>query len=99
MAEKKKLIIRIDGAARGNPGPAGAGGIIFDENGKALAKLSEYLGRTTNNVAEYSALVLTLEKAVDFQAEEITIYSDSNLLVQQLNGLFKIKNMQLLPLF
>lgn len=99
MSGKKKLTIHVDGAARGNPGPAGAGGIIFGEEGKALVKLSEYLGKTTNNIAEYSALVLTLEKACELGAEEITVYSDSNLLVQQLNGLFKIKNLQLKSFF
>ncbi|MCL6472364.1 MAG: ribonuclease HI family protein [Firmicutes bacterium] len=97
-SKHKKLIIFTDGAARGNPGPAGAGSLIIDPEGHVLAEMSEYLGETTNNVAEYTALILALEKASKFNAEEIEIRSDSELLVRQLSGEYKVKNEGLKPL-
>ncbi len=96
---KAKLIVYSDGAARGNPGPAGAGGIIKDMSGEVLAEISEYLGETTNNVAEYKALILTLEKALQYGKDEVEIYLDSELLVRQLTGAYKVKNEGLKPLF
>lgn len=95
---QKRLILRVDGAARGNPGPAGIGGVIEDEKGQTLKELSEYIGETTNNVAEYLGLINALKEVADYQAEELTIYSDSELLVRQLNGTYKIKNEGLKPL-
>lgn len=102
MSDKKsraRLIIFSDGAARGNPGPAGAGGLIKDSTGEVLAEISEYLGETTNNVAEYKALILTLEKALQYGKDEVKIYLDSELLVRQLTGAYKVKNSGLKPLF
>jgi len=93
-----KLIIYTDGAARGNPGPAGAGGQITTPEGEVLAEVSEYLGEATNNVAEYKALLLTLEKSLSYNPAAIVIRSDSELLVKQLKGEYKVKNEGLKPL-
>lgn len=95
---KKNIIIRIDGAARGNPGPAGVGGVIEDEKGQMLKEISEYVGETTNNVAEYLSLIAALKEAADYRAESLVVYSDSELLVRQINGEYKIKNEGLKPL-
>ncbi len=101
---RRKLILHVDGAARGNPGPAGIGGIVFDEKGLKLCELSEYIGETTNNVAEYSALLRALKLASDLpmgksEAESIQIHSDSELVVRQLQGTYKVKNPTLKSLF
>lgn len=86
------LLLHIDGASRGNPGEAGAGVVITDGGGKIHRELKRYLGRTTNNQAEYQALILALREAKDMAAGGIRIFSDSELLVRQMNGLYKIKN-------
>ena len=88
----------IDGAARGNPGPAGAGVYIEAVDGRPAEELFEALGRATNNVAEYSALLLALARAAEMRAETVEILSDSLLLVQQVNGVFKVKAAHLIPL-
>jgi ribonuclease HI len=88
----------IDGAARGNPGPAGAGVFIEAEEDRPAEELFESLGRTTNNVAEYRALLLALRRAKDLGAENVEILSDSLLLVQQVNGIFKVKAPHLIPI-
>jgi ribonuclease HI len=89
----KKLIIFTDGGARNNPGPAGIGVVIFDENEKEiLGKHKKYIGETTNNQAEYKAVVLALEEAKKMKAEEIEIRLDSELVCSQINGEFKLKN-------
>jgi ribonuclease HI len=94
-----RIITYSDGGARGNPGPAGAGGQIQTCDGEVLAEISEYLGETTNNIAEYKALILTLERAREFASEELEIRADSELVVKQLNGEYKVKNEGLKPLF
>jgi ribonuclease HI len=96
---KKKLILYTDGGARGNPGPAGAGVAIFDEKGKLVRKLSKFLGKTTNNQAEYQALILGLGKAIEMEADEVSCFLDSELIVRQLQGKYKVKNDGLKPLF
>jgi ribonuclease HI len=88
----------IDGAARGNPGPAGAGVFVQAEDERPAEELFEALGETTNNVAEYRALLLALKRAEELQAQSVEIVSDSLLLVQQVNGIFKIKAAHLVPL-
>jgi ribonuclease HI len=88
----------IDGAARGNPGPAGAGVHIEAVDGRPAEELFEALGKATNNVAEYSALLLALARAAELKAETVEILSDSLLLVQQVNGVFKVKAPHLIPL-
>ncbi len=90
-----RLICYIDGASRGNPGPAGAGAYIIDENGNELIRLTKFLGNTTNNVAEYKALILALEQAHLLGADSLEIRSDSQLLVRQMTGVYKIKNQTL----
>jgi ribonuclease HI len=94
-----KVIIYTDGAARGNPGPAAIGVIIKDETGRVAATISRRLGATTNNQAEYRALIAGLEKALALGARHIVIKSDSELVVKQLNGIYKIKNAGLRPLY
>jgi ribonuclease HI len=88
----------IDGAARGNPGPAGAGVHVEAVDGRPAEELVAALGKATNNVAEYSALLLALARAAEMGAETVEILSDSLLLVQQVNGVFKVKAPHLIPL-
>lgn len=95
----RKLILRIDGAARGNPGPAAAGLVVEDPSGKAVIKLGRLLGRTTNNEAEYLALITALERAKELGAEELEIRTDSELLQRQLTGRYKLRAANLKPLF
>lgn len=94
-----KFILYTDGAARGNPGPAGAGAYICTEDGTCVAEIAEYLGETTNNVAEYQGLLFGLRKLVDLGAKEVEILADSELMVRQLNGQYKVKHPNLIPLY
>ena len=94
-----KIIIHSDGGARGNPGPAGIGAILNAEDGIVLAEISKYIGETTNNQAEYKALIAGLEKAKELKAEEVDCYLDSELVVKQLNHEYKVKSQDLAPLF
>jgi ribonuclease HI len=90
-----QLTIFADGGARGNPGPAAAGFVITDSDGRILKQAGEYLGETTNNVAEYQGVVLALKwvkKNIDQKIDQINFFLDSKLVVNQLNGLFKVKN-------
>lgn len=93
-----RLTLYADGAARGNPGPAGAGAILYDEKGRVVAELARPLGRATNNVAEYSALILGLEEAERRGATAIDVRMDSLLVVQQMRGLWRVKHPGLMPL-
>ncbi|MGO9127621.1 MAG: ribonuclease HI family protein [Terriglobales bacterium] len=81
-----------DGGARGNPGPSGYGVVIQDQAGKKIAALSEYLGHQTNNVAEYQGLIAALEYAVKHGHKALKVVSDSELLVRQIKGIYKVKN-------
>lgn len=94
-----KLIIHSDGGARGNPGPAGIGAIIHNEEGKVVAEISQYLGEATNNQAEYKALIAGLEQAVALGADNVDCFLDSELAVKQINREYKVKNKELAPLF
>ena len=94
----RPLRVFIDGGSRGNPGPAGFGVHAEDEAGATLAELYGYLGRTTNNVAEYAALLAALDWAAQRTFSELQILSDSELLVRQWNGEYKVKNEGLKPL-
>jgi ribonuclease HI len=94
-----KLITYSDGGARGNPGPAGAGGVVQTPQGEVLAEISEYLGETTNNIAEYKALILTLQQASRFVSKSLEVRADSELMVKQLKGEYKVKNEGLKPLY
>jgi ribonuclease HI len=92
-----KAILHSDGGARGNPGPAGIGAVLEIGSDKKLLK--KYIGETTNNQAEYQALLLGLEEAVKLGVDEIVCYLDSELVVKQLNREYKVKNKDLAPLF
>jgi ribonuclease HI len=86
------LIAHSDGGARGNPGPAGYGVVIQDEAGRKVAALSQYLGHQTNNFAEYQGLIAALEYAVERGPKALKLISDSELLVRQIKGIYKVKN-------
>lgn len=90
--------IFTDGAARGNPGPAGIG-VVIRNDAKVLSQVSDFIGKTTNNVAEYMAFIRGLEEALDMGEKNIEVFSDSELLVKQINGEYKVKNQGLAPLF
>ena len=98
MTATPRLVIHCDGAARGNPGPAGSGVSITTPDGELVDEIAEGLGETTNNVAEYTAAILGLERAAELGAREVLVRSDSLLLVNQLNGVFKVKTAHLVPL-
>ncbi len=86
-----KLTINTDGGARGNPGPAGIGVVIKDETGKIIYSYGGYIGEATNNVAEYKALIKSLEEAQNLGGTELKIQMDSELIVKQMQGVYKIK--------
>ena len=94
-----EISIHADGASRGNPGEAGAGVVISDERGKTLKEWKSYLGITTNNVAEYRAVLLALEKASTLGAKGVIINLDSELVVRQLTGEYKVREAHLKPLY
>ena len=94
-----RVTIYTDGAARSNPGPAAIGCVIKDEKGNTVATISRCLGATTNNQAEYRAVIAALEKAVSLGARQVVLYSDSELVVKQINGQYKIKHAALRPLY
>jgi len=87
-----KLIINTDGGARGNPGPAGIGVVIADDSGQVLEQHAKYLGKTTNNQAEYQAVILGLQRALELGAASVEVRADSELLIRQANGEYKVKN-------
>ena len=89
----------IDGGSRGNPGPASYGVVIRDPRGQIVAKLKKYIGRTTNNVAEYYGLIAALDYAQQHAIRALRIESDSELLVRQMRGQYKVKSPELRPLF
>jgi probable phosphoglycerate mutase len=93
-----KATLYADGAARGNPGPAGSGALLLDERGQRLAELALPLGHATNNVAEYRALILGLEEARRRGVDDIDVRMDSMLVVRQMQGLWKIKHPGIRPL-
>lgn len=87
-----------DGAARGNPGPAGAGAVIATPDGDVVAEVVQGLGVTTNNIAEYTAAILGLRRAAELGATDVTLRSDSQLLVNQLTGRYRVRTEHLRPL-
>ncbi len=93
------IIANIDGGARGNPGPAAYGVVIRNSKGEVLAELSDYLGLQTNNFAEYSGLLAALEYVVREKYTSVKIFSDSELLVRQMQGRYKVNNTTLQELF
>ena len=93
------LVAHVDGGARGNPGPAGYGVSIEDEKGAGVAQLSQYLGHQTNNFAEYSGLIAALKYATENGHRALEAVADSELMVKQMNGQYKVRAPQLLPLY
>ena len=92
MSEDRRFVVYADGAARGNPGPAGAGAVLLDERGNVVAELWRGLGRATNNVAEYNALILGLEEARRRGATAVDVRLDSKLVVEQMRGVWRIRH-------
>ena len=90
--------IYVDGAARGNPGPAGSG-VVLKEKGTVLKTFFKYIGEATNNVAEYNALIFGLQEALQMGYEHAEVCLDSELVAQQLKGEFRVKNANIKPLF
>ncbi len=93
------LVAHCDGGSRGNPGPAGYGAVIEDQNGRVLARLSEYLGKRTNNYAEYSALLGVLAWALENKRPRLRVVADSELMVKQMQGKYKVNSPDLRPLW
>ena len=94
-----KLVLNVDGGARGNPGPAVIGVVISDPDGETLEELSERIGVATNNVAEYRALLRGVERARALGATEVEIVNDSELVARQLTGAYKVKHASMKPLY
>lgn len=94
-----ELIIHTDGASRGNPGEAGVGIVILNKNHHIIEEVCKYIGKATNNVAEYQAMILAAQKAISHNAKKVTFKTDSELLVRQLNGRYQVKSANILPLY
>ena len=92
MGDHKMLVVYVDGASRGNPGNASYGVCIQDPEGNTCAEFNHYIGKATNSVAEYSALIRGLEEAKRLGAEEVRIYTDSQLVARQFDGTYRVKH-------
>jgi ribonuclease HI len=93
-----KVVVHVDGGARGNPGPAAAAAVVATPEGEVLDEASVLLGRTTNNVAEYRGLLLGLERARALGADEVEVVNDSELIAHQVNGRYRVKHPDMIPL-
>ena len=93
-----RLTLYVDGAAKGNPGPAGLG-VRVEADGQVITEVSDYLGEQTNNAAEYHALIRGLEAVQVFRPDEVNVISDSELIVRQMRGEYRVKNPKLFPLY
>jgi ribonuclease HI len=93
-----KAVVHVDGGARGNPGPAAAAAVVSGPDGQVLDKAHEFLGVTTNNVAEYRGLLLGLSRARELGATEVEVVNDSELISKQVNGEYKVKHPDMKPL-
>ena len=93
-----RILIYTDGAARGNPGPAGAGAILRDSDGTVLAEIAEPLGHATNNVAEWTAVLLAVEEARRLGATHVDLRMDSQLVARQISGMYRVKHPDLKPI-
>jgi ribonuclease HI len=94
-----KVVVHVDGGARGNPGPAAAAAVVSTPDGEVIDEASEFIGHATNNVAEYRGLLLGLERAKAVGATEIELYNDSELVANQINGRYKVKHADMKPLY
>ena len=99
MTQSPRLTLYCDGASRGNPGPSAIGAVLYDETNGIVAEISRAIGVQTNNFAEYSALLAGLEEALKREAREIDIRMDSELAIKQLQGVYRVKNANLRPLY
>ena len=97
-AAPRAVVAYADGASRGNPGPSSLGAVIYDEAGAELHRASRALGRATNNQAEYQAAIAALEGALGLGAREVELRMDSELVVRQISGRYKVRNPRLIPL-
>lgn len=95
----RELIIHTDGASRGNPGKAGIGVAIFDKDYRLVEDVCRFIGESTNNVAEYQAMIFAAQKAIAYDAKKVIFKTDSELLVRQLNGEYRVKSPNILPLY
>ena len=95
----RRLVAFADGASRGNPGPASFGAVVLDLDGQELQAVGGAIGRNTNNVAEYRGAIAAVEAALEHGATELELYMDSQLIVRQVEGRYRVKNAQLKPLF
>ena len=93
-----RVVVHVDGGARGNPGPAAAAAVVSSPEGDVLDEASQVLGRATNNVAEYRGLLLGLERARALGATEVDVVNDSELIAHQVNGRYKVKHPDMIPL-
>jgi ribonuclease HI len=93
-----KLVVHVDGGARGNPGPAAAAAVLSTPDGDVVDEAHEYLGVATNNVAEYRGLLLGLQRARELGADEVEVVNDSELVAKQVNGVYKVKHPDMRPL-
>jgi ribonuclease HI len=93
-----KVVVHVDGGARGNPGPAAAGAVVSTPDGDVLDEAAEAIGVATNNVAEYRGLLLGLERARELGASEVEVVNDSELIAKQVNGVYKVKHRDMKPL-
>jgi len=98
-SNQKNVQIFTDGGARGNPGPAAAAAVIQDSTGTELARAAKFMKHATNNQAEYTAILIGLEKAKEIKADQVEMFMDTELAVKQLNGEYKVKNPELAKLF
>ena len=98
MVKKDKIEVYVDGASRGNPGEAGIG-IVIKQGNNILLEVGSYIGKTTNNVAEYMAFIRGLEEAIIMGDENVKVISDSELMVKQIKGEYRVKNEGLKPLY
>jgi len=99
LVKIERVIIFTDGAAEPNPGPAAIGATIKDEQGRLITSISQPIGRATNNQAEYRAIIAALEKAIKLGAKQVDMRSDSELVVRQINGQYRVKKASLKPLY
>src|SRR5687768_18025364 len=93
------ITIRFDGGSRGNPGPAGIGVVLSAQDGTPIVTLGRFIGRTTNNVAEYKALITALEEAKKLGAKKVVIRGDSELIIKQMTGVYRVKNPDMKQLY
>jgi ribonuclease HI len=96
--ERQRMYLYVDGSCRGNPGEGGAGVVIKDQQGRTVSLIKKYLGSVTNNIAEYQALIVGLQQAQKLGAKEVDVCLDSELVANQVNGVYRVRDAKLKPL-